>query len=192
MAITAIEYALIRRLRELGLIKTGGSLIEFGEANSYGDVTLETLRVEIAAFAPEGRKAALLAELDQVEATRPKLMDFDLARIPRDDRAVLVEDLAFNAFFAAANQSLRALVDDVERRMDELGWDTAHIVGNSLGGWVAFELERRGRARTLTGIAPGIGQGQRRRSNWSASRNPSMVVRQSTRSTPRHSVTVWV
>jgi hypothetical protein len=39
--------------------------------------------------------------------------DFDLARIPRDDRAVLVEDLAFNAFFAAANQSLRALVDDV-------------------------------------------------------------------------------
>lgn len=50
-----------------------------------------------------------------------------------------------------------ALVDDVERRMDELGWDTAHIVGNSLGGWVAFELERRGRARTLTGIAPAGG-----------------------------------
>ena len=42
------------------------------------------------------------------------------------------------------------LVDDVERRLDELGWETAHIVGNSLGGWVAFELERRGRARTLT------------------------------------------
>jgi pimeloyl-ACP methyl ester carboxylesterase len=53
-----------------------------------------------------------------------------------------------------------ALVDDVERRMDELGWDTAHIVGNSLGGWVAFELERRGRARTLTGIAPAGGWGQ--------------------------------
>lgn len=53
-----------------------------------------------------------------------------------------------------------ALVDDVERRMDELGWDTAHIVGNSLGGWVAFELERRGRARTLTGVAPAGGWGQ--------------------------------
>jgi pimeloyl-ACP methyl ester carboxylesterase len=50
-----------------------------------------------------------------------------------------------------------ALADDVERRMDTLGWDTAHIVGNSLGGWVAFELERRGRARTLTGIAPAGG-----------------------------------
>jgi pimeloyl-ACP methyl ester carboxylesterase len=49
------------------------------------------------------------------------------------------------------------LVDDVERRMDGLGWQTAHVVGNSLGGWVAFELERRGRARTLTAIAPAGG-----------------------------------
>jgi pimeloyl-ACP methyl ester carboxylesterase len=52
------------------------------------------------------------------------------------------------------------LVDDVERRMDELDWDTAHVVGNSLGGWVAFELERRGRARTLTAIAPAGGWSQ--------------------------------
>jgi pimeloyl-ACP methyl ester carboxylesterase len=50
-----------------------------------------------------------------------------------------------------------ALADDVEHRLDELGWATAHIVGNSLGGWVAFELERRGRARTLTAIAPAGG-----------------------------------
>ncbi|MBU8817257.1 alpha/beta fold hydrolase [Mycolicibacterium goodii] len=49
------------------------------------------------------------------------------------------------------------LADDIERRLDEIGWTTAHIVGNSLGGWVAFELERRGRARTLTGIAPAGG-----------------------------------
>jgi hypothetical protein len=52
--------------------------------------------------------------------------DFDLARIPRDDRAVLVEDVAFNAFFAAANQSLRALVDvgdlapDIDAQADAL------------------------------------------------------------------------
>jgi pimeloyl-ACP methyl ester carboxylesterase len=49
------------------------------------------------------------------------------------------------------------LADHVERQLDQLGWDTAHIVGNSLGGWVAFELERRGRARTVTGIAPAGG-----------------------------------
>ncbi len=53
-----------------------------------------------------------------------------------------------------------ALVDDVEQRMDELGWQSAHIVGNSLGGWVAFELERRGRAKTLTAIAPAGGWSQ--------------------------------
>jgi pimeloyl-ACP methyl ester carboxylesterase len=51
----------------------------------------------------------------------------------------------------------RALADHVEHQLDELGWPTAHIVGNSLGGWVAFELERRGRARTLTAIAPAGG-----------------------------------
>ncbi|HEX7825789.1 MAG TPA: alpha/beta hydrolase, partial [Mycobacterium sp.] len=49
------------------------------------------------------------------------------------------------------------LVDHVERQMDELGWKTAHVVGNSLGGWAAFELERRGQARSLTAIAPAGG-----------------------------------
>src|SRR6202012_1928717 len=49
--------------------------------------------------------------------------------------------------------SSSVLADHVERQLDELGWATAHIVGNSLGGWVAFELERRGRARTVTGVA---------------------------------------
>ncbi|MDG4664122.1 alpha/beta hydrolase [Mycobacterium sp. 236(2023)] len=52
------------------------------------------------------------------------------------------------------------LVDDIERRLDQLGWETAHVVGNSLGGWVAFELERRGRARTLSAIAPAGGWSQ--------------------------------
>jgi hypothetical protein len=50
--------------------------------------------------------------------------DFDLARIPRDDRAVLIEDVAFNAFFAAANHALRRLVDgddleDLDALIDE-------------------------------------------------------------------------
>src|SRR5690242_16014821 len=48
--------------------------------------------------------------------------------------------------------SSSVLADHVERQLDQLGWDTAHMVGNSLGGWVAFELERRGRARSVTGI----------------------------------------
>ncbi|MFI6871276.1 alpha/beta fold hydrolase [Nocardia sp. NPDC050406] len=50
--------------------------------------------------------------------------------------------------------TIPALADYVEARMDEAGWPTAHLVGNSLGGWLAFELAARGRARTVTGIAP--------------------------------------
>ncbi|MFX0580429.1 alpha/beta fold hydrolase [Nocardia nepalensis] len=50
-----------------------------------------------------------------------------------------------------------ALADRIEDQLDELGWRTCHIAGNSLGAWVGFELARRGRARTLTAIAPAGG-----------------------------------
>ncbi|MGW0184107.1 alpha/beta fold hydrolase [Nocardia sp. NPDC003345] len=51
----------------------------------------------------------------------------------------------------------QTLADRVEAQLDDLGWRTCHIAGNSLGGWVGFELARRGRARTLTAIAPAGG-----------------------------------
>ncbi len=38
--------------------------------------------------------------------------------------------------------------------LDELGIDAAHVAGSSLGGWVALELERLGRALSVTSIAP--------------------------------------
>ena len=46
------------------------------------------------------------------------------------------------------------LADAVEREMLGAGFDTAHIAGNSLGGWISLELARRGRARTVTAISP--------------------------------------
>ncbi|MEU8896992.1 alpha/beta fold hydrolase [Nocardia sp. NPDC048505] len=49
------------------------------------------------------------------------------------------------------------LADRIEDQLDEMGWRTCHIAGNSLGGWVGIELARRGRARTLTLIAPAGG-----------------------------------
>lgn len=49
------------------------------------------------------------------------------------------------------------MADAVEPVLDQHGWGTCHIVGNSLGGWVAFELEQRGRARSVTAIAPAGG-----------------------------------
>jgi pimeloyl-ACP methyl ester carboxylesterase len=53
--------------------------------------------------------------------------------------------------------SLEALVDGVERDMDAAGFETAHLVGNSLGGWIAFELAQRGRARSVVGLSPAGG-----------------------------------
>lgn len=47
-----------------------------------------------------------------------------------------------------------ALVDAVEEAMDAAGWETAHMVGNSLGGWIAAELAVRGRARTVVATSP--------------------------------------
>ncbi len=59
--------------------------------------------------------------------------------------------------------SINALVDAAERDLDAAGFETAHMVGNSLGGWIAFELAARGRARSIVALAPAGGweQGSR-------------------------------
>ncbi|MGI8578949.1 MAG: alpha/beta fold hydrolase [Solirubrobacteraceae bacterium] len=49
------------------------------------------------------------------------------------------------------------LVDAVERAMDDAGFETAHVVGNSLGGYVALQLAARGRARSVVTLAPAGG-----------------------------------
>jgi pimeloyl-ACP methyl ester carboxylesterase len=46
------------------------------------------------------------------------------------------------------------LVDAAERQMDELSLDRAHLVGNSMGGWMALDLARRGRALSVCAISP--------------------------------------
>lgn len=53
-----------------------------------------------------------------------------------------------------AEPGLDAVVDVLCAQLDEAGIDTAHLVGNSLGGWLAFELARRGRARSVLGLSP--------------------------------------
>jgi pimeloyl-ACP methyl ester carboxylesterase len=45
-----------------------------------------------------------------------------------------------------------ALARAVAALMDELGIESAHVAGVSLGGWVALELGRLGRARSVTGL----------------------------------------
>ncbi len=49
------------------------------------------------------------------------------------------------------------LADAVERAMDEAGFATAHLVGNSLGGYLALQLAARGRAESVVALAPAGG-----------------------------------
>jgi pimeloyl-ACP methyl ester carboxylesterase len=48
----------------------------------------------------------------------------------------------------------QALARAIAGLLDDLGVETAHVAGNSLGGWVAVELARMGRARSVTLLSP--------------------------------------
>ncbi|WP_433667707.1 alpha/beta fold hydrolase [Nocardia sp. CA-136227] len=50
--------------------------------------------------------------------------------------------------------SARAIADDAERDLDAAGFGVVDVVGNSLGGFAALELARRGRVRNLVAISP--------------------------------------
>ena len=55
-----------------------------------------------------------------------------------------------------------ALSDDVlpaaiEAAMDQAGFERAHLVGNSLGGFVALQLAARGRAASVVALSPAGG-----------------------------------
>ena len=47
-----------------------------------------------------------------------------------------------------------ALATAVTELMDELGIESAHLAGNSLGGWIALELGKTERARSVTALCP--------------------------------------
>ncbi|MDX6682792.1 MAG: hypothetical protein QOG94_2831 [Solirubrobacteraceae bacterium] len=49
------------------------------------------------------------------------------------------------------------IVDELERAMDAAGFATAHVVGNSLGGYLALQLAARGRAESVVALAPAGG-----------------------------------
>lgn len=46
------------------------------------------------------------------------------------------------------------MVDAAENYLDENGLARPHLAGNSLGGWVAIELARRGRAASVCAFSP--------------------------------------
>ncbi len=53
--------------------------------------------------------------------------------------------------------SVEGVLAVVEEAMDEAGFDAAHLVGNSLGGYLALRLAARGRALSVVALAPAGG-----------------------------------
>jgi pimeloyl-ACP methyl ester carboxylesterase len=50
--------------------------------------------------------------------------------------------------------SPEALAGTVSAFLDDLGWEAPHVAGNSLGGWIALELAKEGRARSACALSP--------------------------------------
>lgn len=63
------------------------------------------------------------------------------AGLPRPSRPHTISDLA----------------DHLEAELDASGFETVHVAGNSLGGWLAVELAKRGRARSVVALSPAGG-----------------------------------
>lgn len=53
--------------------------------------------------------------------------------------------------------AVAVLADGIEQQLDAAGIGDAHLVGNSLGGWLALELAARGRARSVVCLSPALG-----------------------------------
>lgn len=58
---------------------------------------------------------------------------------------------------APGDATVGGLADQVIRMMEQRGFTSAHVAGNSLGGWLSLELARRGFARSVTALSPAGG-----------------------------------
>lgn len=75
-----------------------------------------------------------------------------------EGRAVVTPTLAGHfggpALSVAPKAVVDGIVDAMESYLDNTAIGPAHLVGNSLGGWVALELARRGRAKSVLALSP--------------------------------------
>ncbi len=72
-----------------------------------------------------------------------------------DRRDVVAVDLPGHGDSSpSGNSSPAEIAARVAELLDHLGFHTVHVGGNSLGGWVALELAKTGRARSVTAFSP--------------------------------------
>jgi pimeloyl-ACP methyl ester carboxylesterase len=78
-----------------------------------------------------------------------------LGHLERSNEVIAMDLPGFGAApELATTPTVSALADAVENELDRGGLGEVHIAGNSLGGWIALELARRGRARGVVALAP--------------------------------------
>jgi pimeloyl-ACP methyl ester carboxylesterase len=80
-----------------------------------------------------------------------------LAALARERDVIAVDLPGFGASAPLApgvESTVPALAAAVVAHLEALGLRDAHLAGNSLGGWVALEVARLGRARSVVGISP--------------------------------------
>lgn len=82
MAITAIEYGLLTYLRQNGNLPTKPHVLEFGEANWFGDMPVQQLVNDIEALVgDESRKRHLLSELEKAQQDPEPSSKREIAKI---------------------------------------------------------------------------------------------------------------
>ena len=78
-----------------------------------------------------------------------------LERVARERDVIALDLPGFGASAPLGNGALptpQVLAGSVAAFLDELGLGRVHVAGNSLGGWVALELAKSGRALSVAGL----------------------------------------
>lgn len=75
-------------------------------------------------------------------------------RSQHDVLALTLPGHAGGPALAAGPVTVATVTDQIESLLDRAELDRAHLAGSSLGGWLALELARRGRALSVTAFAP--------------------------------------
>ena len=78
-----------------------------------------------------------------------------LERVARERDVIALDLPGFGASAPVRNGTLptpQVLAGSVAAFLDELGLGRVHVAGNSLGGWVALELAKSGRALSVAGL----------------------------------------
>ena len=101
----------------------------------------------------------------------------NLPQIGEQARCIAIDTIGYGQTVVAPNTAygIRAWVDHAIRTLDALGIDKTWVVGNSLGGWLAFQMVLDYPERVLGIVSMGTG-GAKQTAALKAHANPELTV----------------